>query len=89
MSYINVGAWVNYDRPRTKKALREALATAPETVTFDQTSMFTPPGQPDVYSMTGATIPTRVVLMVTGPDPYKDRRWYASVSMINGKVMVK
>lgn len=38
MAYVNVGAYVNGVRPKTKKALKEAMANAPETVQFDRTS---------------------------------------------------
>lgn len=89
MTYVNVGAWVSATRPRTKKALREALAITPWTVTFDQTSMFTAPGQPDVSKLTVGAIPTGVTLTVTGPDPYTDRKWYASVFLKDGRVVVK
>lgn len=87
MAYINVGAYVEGSRPRTKKALREALATTPETVTFDQTSMFD-----SLYPVriNGTEVPAGVTLTVFGPDPYRDRKWYASVTVDGtGKVRVK
>ena len=63
-------------RIKTKKALREALKFNPALVTFDKTSPFDLPGT----DIRGSEIPDGIVLSVVGPDPYRDRRWYASVS---------
>lgn len=85
MPYINVGARIDGARPRSKKALREALRDAPETVTFDSTS---PLGQQ--FDGTGTQIPASVTLTVTGPDPYAARDWWASVTLgASGKVAMK
>jgi hypothetical protein len=87
MAYINVGAFVNEERPRTKKALREALASAPDTVWFDQTSAFLAPGWDPRIHLDG--LEPGVTLTVVGPDPYRDRRWYASVTRDRaGKIRV-
>jgi hypothetical protein len=93
MTYINVGAFVNGDRPRTKKALREALRDNPDTVLFDQTSMFAPgqPGDMGRYlPVTGdSRIPPGVTLSVVGPDPHRERRWYASVTVAaDGRIRI-
>lgn len=86
MSYINVGAYVGpqrpENRPKTKKALREALAAATDVVTFDKTAIdFDGPGN----LVTGDLTPG-VRLQVTGPDPYRKRDWYATVELVNGKI---
>ena len=76
MEYVNAGARISGARPKTKKALREALQTAPETVTFDPTSLHHEFGPP----ITGDAIPEHVSLSVCGPDPYTSRRWYTQVT---------
>lgn len=73
MSYINVGAYVNGIRPKSKKALKEALKSAPGTVKFVGTSPFTP------FSGGVSDIPDGAKLSVVGPNPYTNRRWYATV----------
>lgn len=75
MSYINVGAFINGERPKSKKALREALKGAPETVSFDSTSPMGPQ-----FSGAASAIPAEVTLSVAGPDPYTRRNWFASVT---------
>lgn len=64
------------DRVKTKKHLRELVATQPGRLAFDVTDAF------------GARADTFVALkdmregqalQVTGPDPYTSRKWYATV----------
>jgi len=82
MAFINVGSFVDGVRPKTKKALREAVADDPNMtrVHFDATSVF------DTQARYSAqhTVATDDVLVVVGPDPYNNRKWYANVK--NGKV---
>lgn len=81
--YINTGAYVQGKRPATKKALREAVA-AGLAVIFDSTSPFA-----DGKGCTPSTIPAGTKLSVVGPDPYRDRKWYATVTVsANGTVKV-
>lgn len=75
MSYINVGARINGVRVKTKKALREALRDAPNTVEFDSTSPMGPQFNGRADTMPGGG----VTLTVVGPDPYTKRTWFASV----------
>jgi hypothetical protein len=86
MAYVNTGSFIQGSRPRSKKALREAVANDPQSVFFDGTSFLGPQfdGRP-------SDIPEGVTLTVTGPDPYTLRRWYASVTRdaATGKVTVK
>lgn len=84
MTYINVGAFVNGTRPKAKKALREALANAPETVLFDQTALPTFAPATVAGTVRATEIPTGVTLSVVGPDPFTARRWYASVTRDRG-----
>jgi hypothetical protein len=72
MTFHNVGAFVNGVRPKTKKALRDAIASG-QTVHFDGTSMFDPPS----YDLSELLETEK--LSVVGPDPYTKRSWYATV----------
>jgi hypothetical protein len=76
MGYINVGAWVNGERPRTKAALKRAMKDRPSSVWFDVTSMFH--NGPNMYK--GSELPQGDKLSVCGPDPYSDRAWFATVT---------
>lgn len=80
-SYINTGAYVNGIRPKSKKALREAMAADPSTVSFDRTAIG--------FDGSGYQAPAEgISIQVTGPDPYNDRRWYATVTVKNGVIKV-
>jgi hypothetical protein len=78
MSYINTGAYVDGARPRTKKALKEAVKDAPHTVTFDGTSPLSPDGGRNYRA---DEVPAGHVLVVCGPDPYIKRNWWANVKL--------
>lgn len=84
MSFINVGAregLVRLNVP-TKKRLKELVAANDSSLTFYGTSPFTP------FNGTLADLDEGVTLSVVGPDPERDRRWYASVKRVNGKIKV-
>lgn len=85
MAFENVGAYIGNSRPKTKKALREAIANLGETeVYFDTTSPFSTTSG---YSL--SQIPVGVKLSVVGPDPHTKRSWYATVSRdANGLVTI-
>jgi hypothetical protein len=55
----------------TKKALKESVG---KPLRFIETSMF------------GAEFRSNGSLTVVGPDPYRDRRWFATVTMVNGLI---
>ena len=79
MGFINVGAYVDGKRCKTKAALKRALKEAPETVRFDCTAAVGPDaGRSDIM---GNNLPANDKLSVCGPDPYSDRKWYANVSV--------
>jgi hypothetical protein len=79
MPFINVGAYVDGVRPKTKKALKEACANDPNRtrVVFDGTALN---NEGHRYTLDHPND----TLQVCGPDPYTKRNWYASVK--NGKV---
>jgi hypothetical protein len=89
MDLINVGAYVNGERPPTKKSLREALASDPASVLFETTSLF----EAD-RTIRGGELAEVLAdgskLVVVGPDPETSRRWYANVELDrNSAVVVK
>ena len=63
------------ERPKTKKALKEAMRDDPASVVFDPTAAF---GTQEFIR--GDDVPSGVVLVVVGPDPYTKRTWYANVT---------
>lgn len=63
----------------SKKAFREAMKNEPENVTFTGTSIFDPDTQ-----FSGVECRNHEPLIVVGPDPYRNRKWYANVKC--GKV---
>lgn len=84
MSYYNCGAILNHVRVPSKKALKEAMANHPEEVYFEGTAeMFQ-----TVEGYRGNEIPEGIKLSVVGPDPRTNRRWYATVEMVKGKIKV-
>lgn len=78
MTYISTGALdANGMRFKTKKALKEACINAPDSVGFDCTDFLGP-----FQDLTFTSIdpqPYDAKLTVCGPDPYSNRKWYATV----------
>lgn len=70
-------AYVNGQKPKTKKALRDALASGAD-VAFEDTSFVNNRGclAPDQIG------PSDVIV---GPDAHNQRNWYANIR--NGKVV--
>jgi hypothetical protein len=78
--YINCGAWTNRRvRVQTKKELKDLIAQDPALVIFDPTSLH-PGSNNNGNDISGDSIPAGVVLSVAGPDPARNRKWYASVT---------
>lgn len=77
------GVFINYRRPKSKKAVKEAIA-AGELVTVEATSMFG-----NEYDGPVAEAPPGTITFV-GPDPYRDRRFYGTITVsADGTVKVK
>jgi len=55
----------------TKKALKESIG---RPLRYVETSMFSPEYKPNG------------TFCVVGPDPYRNRKWYAEVTMENGLI---
>lgn len=77
MSFINVGARTNTGEDfKSKKALKEALKNAPETVVFFTTSAFE--ASHAWIATTPGVIRPADTLSICGPNVYKNRKWYAN-----------
>lgn len=85
-SWVNVGVSNRSDGRDfpTKKALKDAIAANPDNVVMYGTSDYSPfTGSAD-DSVIG------VKYSVTGPNPYTNRKWFATVEKLqNGKITVK
>lgn len=78
------GIFIRGHRPKTKKQLKEVLASRPEHVVFEGTSVFG--DEPDIRA-SEATEGTK--LYFVGPDPYTKRNFFGQAEYRNGKWMVK
>jgi hypothetical protein len=87
MTWINVGARVNGQRPASKAALKRALAADPALVQFDTTGALGPRSRSMAIDATPEDI-GEDKLSVVGPDPFTARNWYATVEVKNGKVKI-
>lgn len=75
--FINCGAYIMGVRPKTKKALKEAMRDTPTKVLFDCTDAFGPNAG---RRFDGDHVPPGATLVVVGPDPHTKRNWYANVT---------
>ena len=83
MSFINVDATYKGKFVDTKKNLKQLIATVPEEVRLESNAMF-----PPFYSGVASEVNEGHKFTVVGPDPYKSRKWYATVEKRNGKLVV-
>ena len=68
------GVMVNGIRPKTKKALKDALKTMPEAVDISSTDVV---GKE--YDGPATEMPEHKPVYVVGPNPYTERKWYAQI----------
>ncbi len=76
------GIYINGRRPKSKKEIKEALATKPESVSIESTSMFG-----NGYS--GTVSPTMPEITFAGPCPHTSRKFYGQVGYKGGKFYCK
>lgn len=69
------GLFINGRRPASKKAVKEAVATAPETVRVECTSMF-----PGGFDGLVTELPRGKKVTFVGPDPYTKRNFYGTIA---------
>jgi hypothetical protein len=78
------GVFVDNRRPKTKKALREALKDDPSQVHLEATSIFG-----NEYDGLASEMPEGSTIYLVGPDPYKKRSWYANLTRRGDKFILK
>ena len=78
------GVYIDGERPRSKRALKLALAEDVCSVAIEDAAHYGLP-EPIEASM----IPEGEEYEVVGPDPYTDRRWTATITRSNGRVIVR
>ncbi len=76
------GIFVSYTRPKSKKAVREAIAADPSRVTIEATSMFG-----NEYDGPVADAPNGRYTFV-GPDPYTSRKFYGTIVKTGDSIKV-
>ena len=69
------GVYVKGFRPKTKKALREAINSDPSGVSLEATSPFG-----NEYGGSILHMPEGETVYIVGPDPYNKRSWYANLT---------
>lgn len=84
--FQNVGARLGDSDIPTKKALKELIATNPASVILYSTDAFGPNAR---LSWSADKLDTSRKYTVVGPNPYKSRKWYATVTRTATGVTVK
>jgi hypothetical protein len=72
------GVFIKGRRPASKKAIKEALATAPETVSIECTSMFG-------NGFSGTVSEAMPEITFAGPCPHTSRKFYGQIGYKVGK----
>ena len=71
-------------RPKSKREIRDIVAIDPARVCVESTSMH---GRG--FDGTVDKLPEGKRIDFVGPDPYRSRKFYGSIEMRNGKLVVK
>ena len=69
------GIFIDGQRPKSKKAIKEALAANPERVRIEHTSMFSSQGHVGALDLTAGE-----KVDFVGPDPYTKRNFYGTIA---------
>ena len=77
------GIYVNYKRPSSKKAVKEAIAANPSNVSAEATNLFG-----NEFSGPISEMPDGTTITFVGPDPYTKRNFYGTIKKVNGKITV-
>ena len=75
---MSIQAYVNGNPPATKKALRDAILNAPNTVDLFDTSFINNRGHIPISEMNPSDV-------IVGPNCENNRKWYANIR--NGKLV--
>lgn len=77
------GIFVRYERPKSKKAVKEAVAADPHNVVIEATSLFG-----NEYGGPVSEMPDHTRITFVGPDPYTSRKFYGTISREGDKFKV-
>lgn len=79
------GIFINGERPKSKKQMKEAIMEDASRVRLEATSLFG-----NDYDGPVSEMPVGRMAFVVGPDPYTSRKFYANIERLaNGKIVVK
>lgn len=76
------GIFIGHSRPKSKKAVKLAVAESPASVVIESTSIM------GGYHGNVENAPDGDYLFV-GPDPYRDRKFYGTITVRAGQYTVK
>jgi len=81
---VTQGIWINYRRPKSKKEVKEAIASDPKNVSLEATSFFG-----NEYDGPITEMPEDKMVFVVGPDPHTKRNFYLNITRKGEKFVVK
>lgn len=76
------GIFINYNRPKSKKSIKEALRDLPASVSIEATSLFG-----NEYDGPAIEMPEAHWIYFVGPDPSRKRNFYGRIMRLNGKLI--
>lgn len=77
------GIWINGERPKSKKQIKEAVAENLSLVDIEATSM-----NGGEYGGPLVDAPDGTMIVFVGPDPYKSRKFYGTITKFNGELHI-
>ena len=78
------GIWVNYNRPKSKKEVKEAIKANPKSVSLEATSFFG-----NEYDGPITEMPENKMVFVVGPDPERSRKYYLNITRVGDTFKVE
>jgi hypothetical protein len=77
------GVFVDGKRPKSKKAIKEAIARDPHSVRIQATSLI---GRE--FDGLASELPEGTRVSFVGPDPYLSRKFYGTIRKVGGRLKV-
>jgi len=71
---MSQGIFIDYRRPKSKKEIKEVLATDPSRVLIERTSIVG-----DEYDGPASDLPADKSINFVGPDPFTKRNFYGTI----------
>lgn len=79
------GIYINAHRPKSKKAIKEAIAAGTVVYAEGTGNSFFPGSE---YDGPVDCAPVGTVITFVGPDPYRDRRFYGTIKVTPKGIVV-